>query len=636
MSNRHKIVFQTNAPWLKSGLAENGRILMNWLARRGKYDLTYFCTQTFAHDPNLKRLPYDAVGAIPSDQNFLNQISSDHGRLRDVYYGGAMINQVIKDKKPTIWVGSDDIWAFPNHYFESEWFKQINSVMHITVDSVPVSEMAYKQAHATKNYFTWAEFGAEEMRSRDGKCSHVDFIYGASNTQKFKPISASDKAELRKSLGLSIDDKIFIYLGRNQLRKEFGNVLHAFSIFKKKNPNSTAKLLFHTAWNESANGWDIPRLRDYYGIDKKDVLATMVCKNCGKWEVKPYEGEDKPCRHCGSEKSMVSVNGWNEGVSDDELHLIYGIADASISAFTSGGLEFHNVNSLLCGLPLACTNYSCGVDFCKQDFVFPIKWHARHEHQSSFLKAANDVFSICLFIENICSASQSEIQRISEAGRDWSEKTFSIDAIGKKWEQLFDSMPMPDWSSISLEPKKKNEKFPFPDIQNPEEWIRCLYNQILMTDPDPEGFKHWLEKLQQGAKREDIYNFFIQTAKQDNLKQQPQQDFSSLFDNNGKKKILFAMKESGGDLFVSTALFEGLKKMYPDADLYVGCDSKFFDIIAGNPFVYKAIPYHPAMQQELLMRNYVDYYYYPAIATQVMLNYLTHDKIGIDLNGGTK
>lgn len=152
-----------------------------------------------------------------------------------------------------------------------------------------------------------------------------------------------------------------------------------------------------------------------------------------------------------------------------------------------------------------------------------------------------------------------------------------------------------------------------------------------MTDPDPEGFKHWIDKLQMGASRQDIYNFFIQRAKEDNQKNKPQQEFSDIFDKNGKKRIFFAMKESGGDLFVATSLFKGLKDIYPNSDLYVGCDPKFAEVLIGNPYIHKVIAYHPIMEQELAMRQYVDYYYYPAVATQVRLNYLTHEKIGLNL-----
>jgi glycosyltransferase involved in cell wall biosynthesis len=631
MSHRHKILFQTNAPWLKSGLAENGRILMNWLAKKDKYDLTYLCSHTFTNDPNLSRMPYKAIGTVPQDQNFLNQFANDPGRLRDIYYGGHAIENAVKNEKPTIWVGSDDIWAFQGQYIDSPWSKAINTIFHITIDSIPIGELAYKQAKATKNFFSWTQFAVEEMKSKDPHCGHVDFIYGASDTGKFKPISAAEKADLRKRVGLSPHDKIFIYLGRNQLRKEFATVLMAFAEYKKKNPSTKAKLLFHTAWHETAAGWDLPRLRDYYGLSKDDVLSTKICRNCGHWHVEGYEGNDKDCKHCGASKSVVCVNGWNDGVSDEDLHLVYGLADAAVSCLTSGAQEYHHVNSLLCGMPLACTNYSCGVDFCKNDFVYPISWYPRFEHQSSFLKATNDVNSIIGFFDKICNASPGEIQEISEKGRDWAVKTFSIDAIGEKWEKVFDSLPFPDWSSIDLNPKPKNDKFPFPQIQNSEEWVRALYKNILLTDPDPEGFRHWLDKLQQGVTRDAVYNYFIKVAREDNVKAKGPQDFSTLFDKGDKKKLLVVMKESAGDLFILSACLKGLKELYPDADLYLGCEPRFFEILSGNPYIYRTIPYHPAMESEIAMMKYVDYFYYPAVDTQKHLNYLSQPKIGLEL-----
>ena len=52
--------------------------------------------------------------------------------------------------------------------------------------------------------------------------------------------------------------------------------------------------------------------------------------------------------------------------------------------------------------------------------------------------------------------------------------------------------------------------------------------------------------------------------------------------------------------------------------------------LAGNENVYRVLPYHPAMEQELAMRLYVDTYIFPALATQRQLGYLYRD-CGLDL-----
>ncbi len=148
---------------------------------------------------------------------------------------------------------------------------------------------------------------------------------------------------------------------------------------------------------------------------------------------------------------------------------------------------------------------------------------------------------------------------------------------------------------------------------------------------DESGLVHWMSQIKNGMTRQNIYDFFIKTANDENNKNQPARDFGDLFDNNGRKRILLVTKESGGDIFIMTSLFKQLKALYPDSDLYVGIDPKFSSILEGNEYVYRILPYHPAMESEMSMMHYVDYYYYPQLPTQKQLAYLTKDKIGVEI-----
>lgn len=624
MARRKKILLQTNAPWMRTGLSENGRILANWLARRDKYDLVYYCTQVADNDPNLGRMPYKCYGAIPSgEQHELQRLQAqDQGRLRDIMYGARFIEEIIRKEKPDVWIGSDDVWSFGAGYYRSEWFKRINSVMHITVDSVPVLEQAYEQAGATRHFLGWTEFVAKEMRKRGPEFAHVGHIYGASDTAKFRPVSREEKLALRRKHGIDPAATIFVYLGRNQLRKEFVSILEAFAAFKRDNPSANAKLLFHTSFAESGQGWDIPRLSRYLGVKDDDVLCTMFCRNCGSWEIRPYKGEDTDCHACKTHKSQCSAN-IVHGVPNEELYQVYGLADAAISAFTSGGLEFHNVNSLLCGLPLACTNYSCGEDFCAQPFVTPIKWHSRYEANTSFRKATNDVNSIRGFMERIHRMPEAERRAIGEQGRAWAAKEFHIDTIGAKWEALFDAMPEVNWDEVKLDYQPKNAAFPMPQFPATEDFVRALYKGVLLVDPDPKGLSDWTGWINDGKmSRDQVYAQFIQIAQSDNAKHAPTQDFGTQFDQTPRKRTLLVCKESGGDLAIITAIIPGIKAACPDSDLYVACDPKFNELLAGNEQIHRILPFHPAMNEELAMKQYVDNYYLPTVATQHKLAYL--------------
>ena len=134
--------------------------------------------------------------------------------------------------------------------------------------------------------------------------------------------------------------------------------------------------------------------------------------------------------------------------------------------------------------------------------------------------------------------------------------------------------------------------------------------------------------------RRDIYNYFISVAQQENQKNGVggAKEFGELLDKNtGRKRILYVMKESGGDCLISTQLFEGIHKKYPDSDLYVACDPKFKNFFIGNPYIYKLLDYHPFMENELVMigagrpesEQYFHVYMHPGILTQRQLHYLS-------------
>jgi hypothetical protein len=472
------------------------------------------------------------------------------------------------------------------------------------------------------------------MRRAGPDYAHVKAIYGMFDTTHFEPITPLQKLELRRRFKIDPNTFIFHTTNRNQLRKMFPSTLQAFALFKKENPKADAKLHFHTSFSEKGAGWDIPKMAQHYGLNKEDVLCTYVCKACGNWHVRNYIEEDIDCPVCRAQKSCITPT-IGVGISDDEMKLMHGVFDAGLSVFDSGGQERFSVTSMLCGLPTAVSSYSCGEDFVGLPFVFPIDWVPYHQPGTNFIKATPKIESIRDFMVKAYKANRVERQKISEESREWALRTFSSNVIGKQWEELFDSLPPKDWSSITLTAKPKNPNFPMPVFESPEQWVKSLYNNILLVEPDPEGFKYWLSMLAKNTPPKQIYDFFIGRAIEDNIKNEPPKDFGVLFDDNKRKRILFVLKESGGDIFITTSLFKNIKALYPDADLYVACEPKFMNILNGNTDIYKVMAYHPAMESELAMMHYVDYYYFPAIATQRHLNYLTHDKISIKLESKT-
>jgi glycosyltransferase involved in cell wall biosynthesis len=630
MSKKKKIMLLTNPPWLKTGLAENGKYLAEYLEKTGKYDLIYYCQQVSVLDPHHAQMPWKSIGCIPADQQTVQQLQQDQGRARWAAYGNMLIDNVVNEVKPDVLWASDDIWSFPDLHKKS-WAEKLNLVLHITVDSKPILPLAYEQAKACKNFYTWAKFASDEIKLQGKDFAHVKQIYGMSNTNIYSPITKQEKSGIRKEFNLNEKTVIIGYVFRNQLRKSAPELLMAFKEFKRENPYADVKIHLHTSVSEMQNGWDFPRLMDEYKINKTDILFTYFCKNCKRWEVKPYVGEDLNCRYCKAEKTVITPN-IADGVADEEMRYVYGLWDASISPITSGGMEYHNVQSLLCGMPLASTNYSSGQDFAAQSFVYSINWHPRGEAGTSFTKSTNDINSIRNYINKIYKMSQRDRDEMGEKGREWAIKTFSPEVIGKQWENVFDALPDVDSSKITLEVKAKNDSYPNPSIENDFEWIKALYKNILnMEVPDNDsGLLHWSQVLKSGKSRQEVYNYFIGVAREENNKTQKPVDFSSVLDKNGKKRALFVMKESIGDITICTQLFEDFHNKHPNTDLYVGIDPKYADVLIGNPYIHKVLPYQPFFEQEMACcgagqgkdSELFHYYFHPGILTQRHLQYL--------------
>lgn len=637
---KHRILIQTNATTVKTGLAENARELLKYLYRSGKYEIAHYCSQVSEADPSLNTTPWKSYGALPANPMLMQQLAHDPGRQRDAAYGSLNIDKVIKEFKPTILLMSDDIWAFPGHaYRDKAWAKQVAMVYHITIDSLPVLNEAIEQAKSTPYYVTWAKFAQKEMHRLGQK--HVKQIYGGSDISKFKPLPPQDKALYRRRFGIDKDTTVFFYLFRNQLRKRAPAILSAFKELKQKDPTVKAKLHFHTSFSETGAGWDFPRLINYFGIDPNDILCTYVCKKCGEWHVGPYKGEDIDCPFCHEKKSCITPS-IIHGVSNEDMYKVYGISDAAISPITSGGMEYTCCASLLCGLPLAVTDYSSGEDFAAQPFVRAINWNVDFEPGTSFIKASNSPASIASFMRSIIDMKPAKREKLAQEGREWAVNTFSTEAIGKQWEELFDSIPIKEYKDVELSYKVKNVGFPMPpDSLSDVEFITQLYQNILFL-PEPEngeGHLHWQNKLKTGLTRKQVYECFRHIASEDNAKNGPPTDFGSLLDKTGRKRALFVIKQSLGDCLLCTQLFESFHQQYPNHDLYVGTEPKFHEVFKGNPHIYKVLPYNEGMEQEMLMIGagqndgaaYFDVYMHPAIQAQRQLNYLSINNIGQSL-----
>ncbi len=640
---RLRIGVITNNISIKTGLGRSAKSWVPIIYQSGKYDV-YFLNQSMENgDPSFQKYPWTSFGAMSNfDQNRFNQ---DQNFQRVVAYGNTSVESFITDNRLNACVLADDFWAgLPEYYFQTDWYKffKDNFMFVATADSEPLLPLGKEWARNCPNMRFWTSFASRILKEENYELyKHCDTIHAALEVEDFKPLPKEEKLALRHKFNIQDDEKIIMYLGRNQLRKIFGKHIEGLAEFKKKNPDKKLRLLFHCSWAEPG-GWPLNQIREDYGLKREDILTTYFCRNCQDWNIQPYEGEDLNCPHCNAQKSRITA-GINSTISEKDLNKIYNLADGAASLFTSGGFEFFNAESLLAGIPLACPNYACGETFCAKDFVYTINGTFTFEHNTGFKKFVPYTKSVCDFFEYIYNLTEKERDRVSKAGRDWAVQEFDKDVIAKKYMDFFDSCKPIDWDSYFNRKKElKNVTAQVEDKQSDNEFIDHCYKTILNMDlPETDSGKiHWAKFLAQPQDkrklRESLVNSFRMAAQEHNNKVQPQIPFESLLLNNGKKEFLLVCKESAGDILYATAILESLRKSYPSSEwnIYFACDSQFGELLDGNPYIDKVLPYLPFMEQEIQCtgqgerKGMFSGYIFLTTNTQRHLSYLTNNNVG--------
>ncbi len=561
--------------------------------------------------PHLQRTPWKSVGCLPNNPKEVSELNRDPHLAKMASYGSINVDKLIANEKPDIYVGAQDIWGI-DFVVGKPWFDQVNSVLWTTLDSLPILPSAVEAAKKSKNYWVWSDFATKALR--DLGLSHVQTVHGAVEAKDFYRLEENHRVEIRKRNNIPNDAFVVGFVFRNQLRKSVPNLLEGYRIWKNSNPSvKNSRLLLHTHFGE---GWNIMKLANEYKINKEEILTTYICKNCLEYEVKFFQGQDLKCLSCNKEKSQTTTN-VGLGVSETQLNEVYNLMDVYCHPFTSGGQEIPIQEAKYSELITLVTNYSCGEKMCEQDaHSLPLEWSEYREHGTEFRKASTLPSSIAKQINKVFNMDKSKRIDMGKKAREWTIKNFSTENVGKIIESHFDKFEKVS-SPISISFEEKDPNHQVPHIEDNSEWVSYLYKNILKDktiDKENDGHKYWMAELEKGAKRQDIENYFKQVASKENSKNKKVEFSEVLGKDDAGKRLAYVMPESIGDLFLSTSLFKSIKELYPDYNLYVITTSQYFDVLEGNPYIYKLIPHSNQMENLFWLEGIGDHKGYFEIA----------------------
>jgi len=543
----------------------------------------------FKDHPDFARYPFKCFGTIPAHIPELMHRMQDPNVAKDIQYGMAWaVDEALKEFHADVIFLVEDIWAFAG--LESKkWLNKISTVVHTTLDSLPVLPRAYELAKVVDNFFVWSEFSQKEMNANGAP--HVKTIHGCVNTKVYRALEGYKKRELRDRFNIPQDTFCIGMLSRNQLRKGFPSVIEGYALFKKQNPKIKSKLLLFTNYSE---GWSLETHRQYAGLASEDILCCYKCRATGEYFVMPFRGE----RIANPKNPQITVNenghqtgplmtvGVGHGITEEQVNEWFGLLDCHIHPITSGALERSVSESRLAEVPVLINPYSCFADQVDKDGVktgsIELQQSFSFEMGTGFRKASVSEFEIAKKLKRVYEMGPEKRRALGREGRQFVLDYYSIDVVGKKIEDVLDSLPFSDWD-FDFSEKPRNPEAVIPEALDNKEFITSLYKLILAREADEGGFNYWMAELAKGAPREGIINFFRETGRKENASVIPLKNELDELPGKKEDRVLINIPKSFGDCVNFLSLLPDARAQYSDKLLFLACEKPYQELF--QPFI---------------------------------------------------
>lgn len=92
----------------------------------------------------------------------------------------------------------------------------------------------------------------------------------------------------------------------------------------------------------------------------------------------------------------------------------------------------------------------------------------------------------------------------------------------------------------------------------------------------------------------------------------------------GSKTLLYTMPMSAGDVLISTAIVNSLKKKFPEHKIFFATSPKYFELLNGNPDVFKTVEWQQWMLDVSTCEKIFDEVYTPNLGIQMVYSNWIH------------
>jgi glycosyltransferase involved in cell wall biosynthesis len=170
--------------------------------------------------------------------------------------------------KPNLFISLYDVWVMQSPGYEKFPIASWVPLDHVTMP--PKVEQWLRKPNVTP--IAMAPHGVRQMTAKGIECEYVPH---AVDTKTYKPTFTIGKHAINDYLGVKEDEFLVGVVAANKAsglihRKAFAELLMAFSIFSKEQPD--ALLYLHTDPHGLSGGWNLIKILQSLGISKDKVL----------------------------------------------------------------------------------------------------------------------------------------------------------------------------------------------------------------------------------------------------------------------------------------------------------------------------------------------------------------------------